>query len=138
MTETTDILKTEHSKQVSWLENQIKKNNTSIFLNSSLAIPAFDKLNSELMISNEDVQNYVFRYLSDSGKKKLVTTLRVAETRRKKSFLVSLQVNLEPNNNQRLNELAKQSGLTKTALINEMIRCANWKKKEEEQLEINL
>lgn len=138
MTKTADILKTEHTKQVTWLEKQIKNNNTSIFLNSSLAITAFDRLNSELIASDEHVEKYVFRYLSDAGKKKLVTTLRVAETRRKKSFLVSLQVNLDPNNHQRLNELAKQSGLTKTVLINEMIRCANWKKREEEQLEINL
>jgi macrodomain Ter protein organizer (MatP/YcbG family) len=138
MTKTADILKTEHHKQVAWLKKQIEKNNTSIFLNPSLAVPAFDALNSDFITPDEHVERYIFRYLSDSGKKKLVTTLRVAETRRKKSFLVSLQVNLEPNNNQRLTELSKQSGLTKTELVNKMIQCANWKKREEEQLEINL
>jgi macrodomain Ter protein organizer (MatP/YcbG family) len=138
MTKTADILKTDHTKQIAWLENQIKKNNTSIFLNSARAIDAFRALDGELFPTDESIEMYVSRFLSDSGKKKLVTTLRVAETRRKKSFLVSLQVNLDPNNNQRLTELAKQSGLTKTELINKMIQCANWKKKEEEQLEINL
>lgn len=138
MTKATDLLKTNHIKQVDWLSNQIKKNNTSIFLNPDLAIKAFDKLGKSLVISDSDLEKYVYRYLSETGKKRLVTTLRVAETRSKKSFLTTLQVNLEPNNDARLTELTKQSGLTRTELINRMIQSTVWKKKEEEQLEINL
>lgn len=143
MTKSTDILKTEHSKQLSWVRKQIENSNTSIFLNPLKAFQAFDALTDEskggsLIVDDEIIEKYIFRYLSDSGKKKLITTLRVAETRKKKSGLTMLQVNLEPRNQQRLNELAELSGLTKTDLINKMIQCANWKKREEEQLEIDM
>jgi hypothetical protein len=138
MTKAADLLKTEHTKQISWLSNQIKNNKTSIFLNASRAIKAFDDLNSDLILEPKAVESYVFRYLSDEGIKRLVTTLRVSETRRRKSFLTMLQVNLEPKNNSKLTKLAEDTGLSKTDLINRMIECTNFVKKEEEQLEINI
>ena len=139
MTQSITILQTDHTKQLIWLEKQIQKNNTSIFLNPERAIDAYEGLKGDsLILSEVDIEKFVARYLSEPGKKKLITTLRVAETRRKKSNLVMLQVNLEPNNNKRLTELSESSGLTKTEIINKMIQCAKWKKKEEEQLEITL
>lgn len=139
MTQSITILQTDHIKQLAWLEKQIQKNNNSIFLNSKVALDAYEGLKGDnLIIPENDIEKFMARYLSVSGKKKLITTLRVAETRRKNSTLTMLQVNLEPNNNHRLTELSKLSGLTKTELINKMIQCAIWKKREEEQLEITL
>lgn len=139
MSKSEELLKTDHLRQVSWLEGQIKRCNNSIFLNPTLAIPAFELLGSgDLITSESDIEAYVSRYLSDSGKNKLLTTLRVANTRAKNSFLTTLQVNLEPQNDLKLEKLAKESGLTKTELINRMIAGSNWIRKVEEQLEIKI
>lgn len=138
MLKSTDLFKTEHLRQLSWMDGQIKKNDTSIFLNASLAIKAYDALKSELVPTEEAIEKFMFRYLSESGKKKLITTLRVADTRRKNSCLSRLQVNLEPKNNRKLDKLVKKTGLSKTELINMMIDGATWIQKKEEQLKIDL
>lgn len=132
------LLKTDHHRQIAWLDGQIKKNNTSIFLNAPLAIKAYDAFSAELLPSDQEIEKFIFRYLSEQGKRKLITTLRVADTRRKNSCLSRLQVNLEPKNNRKLDKLVKKSGLSKTELINMMIDGATWVQKKEEQLKIDI
>lgn len=138
MIKADDLLKTDHTRQINWLENQIKKNNTSIFLNAKRAEKAFDELRKKLIPDDSEVEAYMKRYLSDTGKKKLVTTLRVALTRAKTES--RLQVDITSKNNSKLEYLKTQTNLTKQEIINKLIDNADLSifKCKEEQLEITL
>lgn len=139
MMKANDLLKTEHTRQLNWLANQIKKDNTSIFLNPKLANKAFEKLTTESLIPDESkIEKYMKRYLSESGTKKLVTTLRVALKRAKESN--KLQVNLTIENNSKLEYLKSKTKLTKQEIINKLLEEATLRvfDSKEEQLEITL
>jgi len=145
MTKLTDIPKiftTNHSAQINWLTGHLTKNNGSIFLNIDKAEKAFSKLLTENMgqIENKDLEKFVARYLSETGIKKLTTTLRVAETRAKKKAF-KLQCNIKYSNNQKLEKLMIDTGMkNKGEVIDKLIELANLEKitKTEEQLEITL
>lgn len=144
MTKLSDMpkaLKSNHQTQIKWLDGQIAKNNRSIFLNPEKAEAAYNKLNEENMgqIEKKDLEKFVARYLSESGIKKIITTIRVAETRAKKKGF-KLQCNIEFSNNQKLEKLMKATGMNKGEVINKLIELANINKitKKEEQLEITL
>lgn len=124
-----DILKTDHARQFAWLENQIKIKNGSSFLNPVISYKAFNEL-YDLFLDPLKLESFVSRYLSESGTKRLVTTLRVANTRRKNSYLKSLDVKLDPRNFSKLDKISKKTGLTKTELINMMIKNSVFSKKE--------
>lgn len=139
MIKANDLLKTEHTRQIKWLDNQIKKDETSIFLNAKLANKAFEKLTNESLIPDEEkVEKYVKRYLSDTGTKRLVTTLRVALSRAKNDY--RLQINLTMKNNSKLEYLKSKTNLTKQEIINKLLEEATLRvfESKEEQLEITL
>lgn len=139
MIKADELLKTEHTRQLTWLENQIKKGENSIFLNAKKANLAYEKLQSKSLITDElDIEKYIGRYLSKSGKKKLVTTLRVALNRAKPEE--RLQVKLSTKNGSKLEYLKTNTTLTKQEIINKLIENADLSmfQKAEKQLEITL
>jgi hypothetical protein len=118
------IFETNHTAQIKWLNGQIAKNNTSIFLNPSKALEAYDTLNNENMgIIDKEIETFIKRYLSESGIKKLGVTLRVAETRAKKGKF-RLQCNIEYSNNIKLEKMMKAKGMEKGDVINQLIEQA--------------
>lgn len=139
MIKADELLKTEHTRQLTWLDNQIKKGENSIFLNPKRANTAYKKLQKEsLIIDDLDVEKFIGRYLSETGKKKLITTLRVALNRTKSQE--RLQINLTPKNGAILDYLKHETKLTKQEIINKLIENADLSifKNKEEQLEITL
>jgi hypothetical protein len=140
MTKPTEILKTNHVAQSIWLDGQLRKNNLSIFLNAKIAIAAYEKLNSDCMglISDSDLEEFISSRLSKNGMKKLITTLRVAESRSKNGF--ALQASITQDNKNKLDYLASRTGMKKNDVINKLIELADLSvlTKTEEQLEITL
>ena len=139
MSKANEILKTEHTKQLKWLDGQIAKNDNSIFVNPKTAIDNYEALKDEsLVISNDEIEKYIARNLSEAGKKKLITTLRVAETRAKAG--AKLQVTITEKNKSKLDYLADKTGMKKVDIINKLIEMANLSTvtKTEQQLEITL
>lgn len=134
------ITKTNHTAQIKWLDGQIRKNNNSIFLNPKLALPAYEKINDIEMglVTNRELEKFISRYLSESGIKKLVTTLRVAETRSKCGF--SLQVTISNQSKSKLDYLANKTGMKKNEIVEKLLELADLEKitKTEQQLEITL
>lgn len=141
MSKASEILKTNHTAQLKWLDGQIKKDNMSIFLNAKLAMTAYKRLQNKNMgiIDDKDVEKLIGDRLTDEAKKKLVTTLRVAETRSKKNGF-QLQATITYSNNEKLKMLMTETGMKKQDVINKLIELADLKKitKTEEQLEITL
>lgn len=144
---TKELLKTNHVKQIAWLNNQIEKGNNSIFLNYNLAKSAWKDLNEfDLILEDSAIEDYMERYLSPVGKKKLITTLRVALNRAKNPE--KLQVNLNGSSGDKLKYLKDnaKTKMTKQEIINILIQKADLSifeddkpnQKEEEQLEIKL
>ena len=133
------VFKTNHTGQISWLDGQLRKNNSSIFLNPARAEAAWAKLHKELVIDDREVEKFMARYLSKTGIQKLTTTLRVAETRAKKAGF-KLQCNIEYANNQKLEKLMKATGLKKGEMIDLLIELADLKKitTKETQYEITM
>ena len=133
-------LKNNHTLQISWLENQIAKGNNSIFLNSKNATVAYTKLVNKYtgLIPDDEVEYFMASRLTDSVMKKLLTTLRVAETRNKSDF--TLQVTITNRNRANLEKLASQTGMKRNEIINKLLELATVSKisKSEEQLEITL
>jgi hypothetical protein len=125
MSKKTDLLKSNHTAQITWLEGQIAKNNGSIFLNSNLAIKAWSDLKGENIgfIDDQDVEAFMSRNLSKAGGEKLYTTLRVAETRAKKNGF-RLQCNIDYSANQKLEKMMRQTGQNKGDLLNRLIEQA--------------
>lgn len=138
MAKKQDMFQNNHAIQLTWIGNQIVKGNNDIFVNPKKGLESFEVLNEDLHIRNEDVEKFVARYLSDAGKKRLLTTLRVAESRSKAS--ATLQVRLEHEAIAKLNYLVLKSGMKKVDLVNKLIMNAELSdyQKGEEQLEITL
>lgn len=125
----SELLKTEHTVQFRWLTNQISKiGDTSIqknFLNFRSAIRGWEKLNSDLVVRDADLEHYIHIHMSEQGIRKLVTTLRVCKKRRVIGT-ERLQVEITLRNAQRLDEIVKISGgKTKIEIINYLIRNAD-------------
>jgi len=121
-----ELLKTEHDVQLRWLDNQmvnIANDGAKSFANASVAERAYDKMKSDSLITNSsDIEHFVSVYLSESGLKKLITTLRVYKNRINSE---RLQVEITRSNKTRLNQLVKLSGKTKIEIINYLIGNAN-------------
>jgi ATP-dependent exoDNAse (exonuclease V) alpha subunit len=140
MTKSIKILKTNHVAQSIWLDGQLRKNNLSIFLNAKIAVAAYEKLKSDNMglISDSDLEEFIASRLSEIGIKKLITTLRVAESRSKNGF--ALQASITQANKRKLHYLSGKTGMKKNDVINKLIELADLRvlTKAEEQLEITL
>jgi len=136
-----ELLKTEHMVQLKWLDNQIAKianDGAKSFTNANAAERAYNKMRKDsLIVSNDDIENFISVYLSGTGLSKLVTTLRVY---RKRNNAEILQVEITKNNKAQLNYLVKISGKTKVEIINQLIANAVVSdfKRTEEQLDIKL
>ena len=136
-----EIFKTDHERQSTWIDGQIKKNNGAIFLNQVRAEAAYAKLKDDSMglIDNRDLEKFVARYFSPVGLKKLNTTLRVAKSRSEaKSF--RLQCNIDYSANSKLERFMQATGLGKGELLTKLIELADLEKIEtkETQFEITL
>jgi len=123
MSTKVELLASNHTAQIKWLEGQIAKNNHSIFLNPELAEKEWRELTNENtgIIDDQLVESFVSRYLSKTGGDKLYTTLRVAETRAKKSGF-RLQCNIDYSSNQKLESMMRKMGVSKGELINHLIK----------------
>lgn len=135
------ITTTNHTAQVTWLENQFKKCNDSVFMKKETAQKAWNKILDENLglPVNREIEKFMAKYLNKTGVKALTNTLRVAETRAKKKGF-KLQCNIKVSNNRKLEEMMNATGLTKGAVLDKLIELANLEKitKTEEQLEITL
>lgn len=134
-----ELLKTEHSVQLKWLDNQMAKianDGAQSFNNANVAERAFNKMKSDsLIVGDSDIEHFVSVHLSEIGTRKLVTTLRVYL---KRSNAERLQVELSRSNKSRLDKLVNVSGMTKIQIINQLIANADISefKRDEEQLEL--
>jgi len=128
MNKNNDILKSNHTAQMNWLTNQLAKNNTSIFLNPIKSIKAWDNLLEQNMgqIGDQELYKFITRYLSESGLKKLYTTLRVAKSRQEKNSF-RLQCNIDHSSNYKLDKLVAETGLTKGKLLSKLIAIVDVK-----------
>ncbi len=135
-----ELLKTEYQVQLKWLDNQVAKianDGAKSFTNAGVAERTDVKLNKANigLISNSDIEHFVSMYLSETGLKKLVTTLRVYLKRNKAE---RLQVEITKSNKRLLDKLVEVSGKTKIEIINQLISNAVVRefKHEEEPLDI--
>lgn len=124
MSKKNELLSSNHTAQIKWMDGQIAKNNISIFINAGLAEKAWRKLQhkNKGVIDDQDVEVFMSRYLSKSGADKLYTTLRVAETRAKKNGF-RLQCKIEYSANQKLETLMTETKLSKGELISKLINA---------------
>jgi len=137
-----ELLKTDHQVQLTWLDNQIANianDGAKSFSNADVAERAYNKMLSESLItSDSDIEHFVSTHLSESGLKKLVTTLRVYK---KRNSSERLQVEISRSNKSRLNQFVRVSGKTKIEIINQLIEnaeLAEFQKTESEELSTHL
>ena len=136
-----ELLKTNHQVQLNWLDNQIAKiasDGAKSFSNADVAERAYNRMQRDSLISsNNDIEHFVSVHLSETGLRKLVTTLRVYKKRDNSEIL---QVEITIGNKAQLNHLVKISGKTKIEIINQLIANADFCEfqKSEEQLDIEL
>jgi hypothetical protein len=120
-----ELLKTDHQVQLTWLDNQIANianDGAKSFSNADVAERAYnDMLSASLITSESDIEHFVSIHLSESGLKKLVTTLRVYK---KRNSSERLQVEITRSNKSRLDQLVRISGKTKIEIINQLIENA--------------
>ena len=121
-----ELLKTDHQVQLKWLDNQvanIANDGAKSFSNVGVAERAYDKMLSESLItSDSDIEHFVSIYLSATGLKKLITTLRVYI---KRNGSERLQVEITRSNKTRLDRIVKLSGKTKIEIINQLIESVD-------------
>jgi hypothetical protein len=134
----SELLKIEHQIQLKWLDNQMAKianQGAESFSNVPVSERAYHKMKKDLIIDNSDIEHFVSTHLSETGLRKLVTTLRVYL---KRSNAQRLQVEITKTNKDRLDQLVEISGKTKIEIINLLISQADLGdfKKPEEQLEL--
>jgi hypothetical protein len=137
-----ELLKTEHDVQLKWLNNQISKignDGALAFKETNTGERAFNKMLKDNMgvPSNSDIEHFVSIHLSETGIRKLVTTLRVYL---KRSGAERLQVELTKSNKKLLDKLVDVSGKTKIEIINQLIGNALISdfQREEEQLDLKV
>ena len=118
----SELLTTEHSVQLNWLDNQMTKianDGAKSFLNADAAERAYNKMKQEsLIVADSDIQHFVSVHLSKIGTSKLITTMRVYK---KRNFTDRLQVEITKGNKGKLDQLVKLSGKTKIEIINQLI-----------------
>ena len=134
----SDLLKIEHQTQLKWLDNQMAKianQGAESFSNVSVAERAYHKMKKSLIVDNSEIEHFVSTHLSETGLRKMVTTLRVYL---KRSNAQRLQVEITKTNKDRLDQLVEISGKTKIDIINLLIAQADLSefKKPEEQIEL--
>jgi hypothetical protein len=135
---------------LNWLRNQFTKHRGSIFLNPEIAqlhymeLLTVDVKGKRINVSNDmisplEVEDFVDRFLSENALKRLKTTLRVSAHRAAKNGF-PLQVNISYSSKQKLDFLARKTGLKKNEIIDKLIELSDLDKviKKEEQLEITL
>lgn len=137
-----ELLKTEHDVQLKWLNNQIAKianDGALAFKEPHIGERAFNRMLKDNMgvPSNSDIEHFVSIHLSETGIRKLVTTLRVYL---KRSGAERLQVELTKSNKKLLDKLVDVSGKTKIEIINQLIGNALISdfQREEEQLDLKV
>ena len=111
-------------RQVLWIENQIKNYKEDSFLNYENARLEFDRGMLNPMSAPKIIHAFVDEFLSDAGLKKLNTSLKIFKMRQldKKNKSQKLEVILDLDTIQKLDQLTKKSGLTKTEIIKQLIQ----------------
>ncbi|MFT6906769.1 MAG: hypothetical protein ACJAS1_003439 [Oleiphilaceae bacterium] len=123
----SELLKTEHQVQLKWIDNQmakIAKDGAKAFSNVDVAERAYDKMKKSLIVSNSDIEHFISVHLSETGLRKLVTTLRVSL---KRNQTERLQVEITKGNKLRLDQIVRISGMTKIEIINILIENVDLK-----------
>lgn len=124
--------------QLKWLDNQMAKianDGAKAFSNVNVAERAYNKMKKALISNDSDIEHFVSVHLSETGIRKLVTTLRVYL---KRNNTERLQVEITRSNKHLLDKLVEVSGKTKIEIINQLIANAvvSEFKRAEEQLEL--
>jgi hypothetical protein len=131
----SELFKTEHQVQLKWLDNQMAKianDGAKSFTNADVAERAYNKMLSDSLItSDSDIEHFVSIHLSESGLKKLATTLRVYK---KRNSSERLQVEISRSNKSRLDQLVKLSGKTKIEIINQLIENTDLEKFQKKEI----
>ena len=146
-----------YQNQINWIIKQIESCKDDSFNDlekarskmDSLAVIQLGKgqskeqLQCNLMLAEKNLHGFRNSFLSGSGFKKLNTTLKVARKRLadKETGSKKLDVTVSPKVFEKLNEFVKDTGLTKTALIEEMILNYDPRLRseyEEDQLELDV
>ncbi len=135
-----ELLKQDHSTQINWLDNQMLKiahDGAKSFSNIKTAERAYKSLKKNLIVEDSDLEHFISVHLSDTGLKKLITTLKVKISRNKDK---RLQVELNSSTKNHLDKLVENSKYTQRELITILIMEAdeNRFKADEKQLEITL
>ena len=146
-----------YPNQINWIVKQIENCKDSSFNDLDLARSKLNKiilirldkkqskqkLLSNLALAEHNLHGFRNSFLSEAGFSKLNTTLKVARKRLldKEAGSKKLDVTVSPEVFKKLNELVKDTGLTKTALIEELILNCDPRRRseyEEDQLELDV
>ena len=146
-----------YQNQINWIIKQIENYKDDSFNDFELARSKLDQitiirlekkqpqkqLRCNLKLAERNLHGFRNTFLSESGFSKLNTTLKVARKRLldKEAGSKKLDVTVSPNVFEKLNEFVKVTGLTKTALIEEMILNYDPRHRseyEEDQLELDV
>lgn len=146
-----------YQNQINWIVKQIESCKDDSFSDLELARSKMDKitilrlekkqpkrqLQRNLKLAESNLHGFRNSFLSESGFSKLNTTLKVARKRLldKEAGSKKLDVTVSPEVFGKLNELVKDTGLTKTALIEELILNYDPRIRseyEEDQLELDV
>lgn len=146
-----------YPNQINWIVKQIENCNDASFKDLELARSKLDditmirldrkqskkQLQRNLKLAECNLHGFRNTFLSESGFSKLNTTLKVARKRfsDKQSGSKKLDVTVSHDIFEKLNDIVKNTGLTKTAIIEELI--LNYDSRlstqyQEEQLEFNI
>lgn len=111
-------------RQVLWIENQIKNYKEDSFLKYENARSEFERGMLNPMSSPKVIHAFVNEFLSETGLKRLNTSIKIFKKRQadKKSKSQKLEVILDLETLSFLEEIATKSGLTKTEIIKQLIK----------------
>ena len=112
-------------QQASWIRGQLKANKTDSFNDFNTASKDYDS--SLIPLDNaKAIKNFREQHLSKTGIARLKTTLKVYRKRQKdKSTARNLDVTISLEAFQELEKICKNTGLTKKAVIEQLIMNAN-------------
>jgi len=146
-----------YPNQINWIIKQIENCKDDSFNDFELARSNLDQitmirlekkqpkkqLQRNLQLAERNLHGFRNLFLSESGFSKLNTTLKVARKRLldKEAGFSKLDVTVSPDVLKKLNALVKDTGLTKTALIEELILNYDPRLRteyEEDQLELEV
>lgn len=111
-------------RQVLWIENQIKNFKEDSFLKYENARSEFERGMLTPMSSPQIIHAFVNEFLSETGLKRLNTSIKIFKKRQadKKSKSQKLEVVLDLETISFLDSIAERSGLTKTEIIKQLIK----------------